>query len=42
MDSIIAEMVILCEQLTKYDTNYRVKLRLLKHRSKCDMNQPYF
>jgi hypothetical protein len=35
-------MVILCEQMIQYDNNYRIKLRLLKHRSKCDIDQPYF
>ena len=35
-------MVVLCGALSEYDYNYRTKLRILKHRSKSDIDLPSY
>jgi hypothetical protein len=35
-------MVVICEVLAKYDQNYKTKLRILKHKSKCDIDIPSY
>ena len=35
-------MVVLCSALVKYDENYRTKLKVLKHKAKCDIEMPAY
>lgn len=43
VDVVIADMVVLCSFMQKYDQNYITKLRILKHRRpKCDLDSPSY
>ncbi len=35
-------MVVLCNVMTKYDENYKTKLKIINHQSKCDLDLPSY
>lgn len=40
MDYIIADMVLMCDKLQKFDKNYSIKFNTLKNQTKCDIYSP--